>query len=85
MMACNRLGEAATAILNATYPDSDYEVESDCNPWIAKAQLKEYNRVATNFGFKDFYELLAEIAKRTSERWVHFHFPYASMHDSNYD
>ena len=77
MMACDKLGAAATAILAATFDDSDYKIEADCNKLISRAQQREYDRVATNFGFKNFEQLLAEIEARTSSRWVYFRFPYS--------
>ncbi len=67
------LGRAASALLRATYPDVDYTIEPDCNGLIGGAQARAYDRVAQIYGFRNRHHLIAAIARRTSDRWVHFH------------
>lgn len=64
------LGAAATALVNATFHDQDYCIESDCNGLVGGAQGRAYDGVARRFGFRDRHHLVAAIRRRTSDRWV---------------
>ena len=72
----NQLGAAVSSVLAATFDDSDYYIESECNGAIWRAQVRRYNEVAQRWGFRDLNELRDEVEKRTSYRWVFHHIPH---------
>ena len=70
-----QLGKAVSALIAATFDDSDYLMESECNGFIYSHQLREWDKVAQAFGFRDRHHLIREVERRTSERWVYFRLP----------
>jgi hypothetical protein len=74
----HRLGAAITAVSRINFPDEDWKLASygDLTTEVARYQLREQDRVARQFGFRDITHLRAEVERRTSPRWVHFHLPF---------
>ena len=71
----DKLGEAVSALLRATYGEVDYHIEEDCNPAIHRSQMRDFDRVAQRYGFRNLRHLSDEVARRTSSRWVWFNLP----------
>jgi hypothetical protein len=74
------LGAAVTAVINASFPDADWQTAryGDCTAQVAAAQLREWDRVAQRFGFRDASHLRLEVSRRTTPRWAYHHLPFSS-------
>ena len=72
-MNSRNLGAAVSELIRNTIPDFEYDIEADCNGLIGGYQARLYDDVARRYGFADRHALLDEVARRTSDRWVHFH------------